>query len=190
MFTVKFLEGKKVYLRPYNEKDNSLVEFGKNNPEVRETLFLFAPMTIEQVKTEMSQWSSSREITLFTICRQEDNEAVGQTAFVRIDYVSRAAVFYLAIYNPQYWSHGFGKEATALMVEYGFEILNLNRIHLHVCSENPHAIEAYKKAGFSVEGNLRQAMYHHNKYVDFLVMGILREEYYQNKENILNDQTK
>ncbi|MGE5402849.1 MAG: GNAT family N-acetyltransferase [Ignavibacteriales bacterium] len=179
MRVIKFKEGTKVYLRPFQEKDIELVEFGKNNAEVRETLFLFAPMTQEQVRAEMNAWSGSKEIMLFTICRQDDNEPVGQTAFVRIDYVSRAAVFYLAIYDPQYWSKGYGGEATKLMVDYAFDVLNMNRLHLHVCAENPNAVEAYKKAGFSIEGTLRQAMYHHNKYIDFYVMGMLREEYYK-----------
>lgn len=65
MHTVKFLEGEKVYLRPVRESDLDLVEFGKNNADVRETLFLFAPMTQEQVKTEMNQWAGSKEIMFF-----------------------------------------------------------------------------------------------------------------------------
>lgn len=181
MRTVKFLEGEKVYLRPVQDKDLELVEYGKNNTEVRETLFLFAPMTQEQVRLEMNAWSTSKEIMFFTICRQEDDAPVGQTAFVRIDYVSRAAVFYIAIYDPQFWSKGFGGEATKLMLKYAFEILNMNRIQLHVCCENPKGVKAYQKAGFVIEGTLRQAMYHFDRYIDFYVMGILREEYYKKK---------
>lgn len=179
MNKVKFQEGTKVYLRPYQESDNQLVLFGKNSSEVRETLFLFAPMTIDQVKTELTQWANSKEIMLFTICRQEDDRPVGQTAFVRIDYVSRAAVFYIAIYDPEFWSEGYGGEATRLMVSYAFDVLNLNRIQLHVSSENEKGVKAYTKAGFSIEGTLRQAMYHNNRYVDFYVMGILRQEYFK-----------
>ncbi|MCU7496482.1 MAG: GNAT family N-acetyltransferase [Ignavibacteria bacterium] len=181
MRTVKFLEGEKIYLRPVQEKDLELVEYGKNNTDVRETLFLFAPMTQEQVRAEMNAWSGSKEIMFFTICSQADDEPVGQTAFVRIDYVSRAAVFYLAIYDPEFWSKGFGGEATSLMLRYAFEILNMNRIQLHVCCENPKAVKAYEKAGYVIEGTLRQAMYHFNRYIDFYVMSILREEYYNKK---------
>ena len=179
--TIKFLEGEKIYLRPYSEEDLLLVQFGKNNSDLRETLFLFAPMTLEQVKNEMNQWTTSKEIVLFTICRQEDKIPVGQTAFVRIDYVSRAAVFYISIYNPEFWSKGYGGEATKLMVDYAFDILNLNRIQLHVCAENKKAVSAYKRTGFTIEGTLRQAMYHNNRYIDFYVMGILREEFYKQK---------
>mgnify|MGYP001361012712 CR=1 FL=1 len=181
MEKTKFYEGKKIYLRPYQPEDDQMVYFGKNNTQVRETLFLFAPMTMDQVQAEMKQWSQTKEFTLFTICRNEDDMPVGQTAFVRIDFVSRAAVFYLAIYKPEYWSNGYGGEATRLMVDYGFNILNLNRLHLHVCAENEHAVAAYKRAGYTIEGTLRQAMYHHNRYIDFHVMSMLREEFYAKK---------
>jgi RimJ/RimL family protein N-acetyltransferase len=183
MKKISFIEGEKIYLRPFEESDINLVQYGKNNTAVRETLFLFSPMTQKQVQQEILAWSEGKDFTLFTICRKEDDIPVGQTAFVRIDFVSRAAVFYIAIYDDEYWSKGYGKEATSLMVEYGFDILNLNRIQLHVSSENEKGIKAYQKAGFSVEGVLREAMYHHNRYVDFYVMGILRKEFYDKKDN-------
>ena len=87
------------------------------------------------------------------------------------------AVFYIAIAEKENWSKGFGKEATRLMVDYAFKTLNFNRIQLHVSVENERAVNAYKNAGFVIEGTLRQAMYHKSKYVDFYVMGILKEDW-------------
>lgn len=181
MKNIKFLEGEKAYLRPVQEEDAQLVYLGKNSCEVRERLFLFAPLTLEQIKKEMTDWTNSSDKTLFTICDKIDNAAVGQTALVRIDYVSRAAVFYIAIYNPEYWSKGIGGEASKLMLDYAFNTLNLNRIQLHVCVENESAVKAYKRCGYKIEGKLRKAMYLKNKYYDFYVMGILRNEYYKMK---------
>ncbi len=181
MMIAKFTSGEKIYLRPILESDAELVWYGKNDPDVRETLFLFTPMTLAQVHGEQQAWTANRETVLFTICSLADNTPVGQTAFVRIDQISRAAIFYIAIYDPAYWSRGYGGEATRLMVHYGFDVLNLNRIQLHVAAENEHGVAAYERAGFRKEGVLRQAMYHHDRYVDFFVMAILREEYYQKK---------
>ncbi len=178
MEKVKFMEGKKVYLRPFEIHDVDLVYYGKNNAQVRETLFLFEPVSKENVIHHINLWNNSSESVLFTICKQDDGTAVGQTALLRIDYISRAAIFYIAIYNPLFWSQGFAGEATQLVVKYAFDVLNLHRIQLHVSQENENGIRAYLKAGFKHEGTLRQAMYHQNKYIDFWVMAILREEYY------------
>jgi RimJ/RimL family protein N-acetyltransferase len=92
------------------------------------------------------------------------------------------AVYYIAIAEKENWSKGFGKEVTNMMVEYAFETLNLNRIQLHVSVENERAVNAYKKVGYQIEGTLRQAMFHHGRYVDFFVMGILKEDWLKNKE--------
>lgn len=180
---VKFYEGEKIFLRPVEEEDIELFYFGRNNPDVRETLFLFFPMTYEQVKNELQSLFTTKDNLTFTIVEKETNIPVGQTSFVRIDYVSRMATFFLAIWDPEHWSRGYGTEATKLMVDYGFEILNLNRIQLHVAVENKNAIRAYEKCGFKIEGTLREAMYHHNKYCDFHLMAILRSEFYELKQN-------
>jgi len=78
---------------------------------------------------------------------------------------------------PQRTYDYYGTEATQLMLKYGFMTLNLNRIVLNVYSTNPFALRAYKKAGFILEGTLRQDMFREGKYIDVFRMGILREEW-------------
>ncbi len=179
MEPVIFLAGEKVYLRPVENSDQAMVYRGKNDPRVRETLFLFYPLSFEEIGREQQSWLSARENVALTICNREDHQAVGQTAYLRIDYISRAAIFYLAIYNPEHWGRGYAGEATRLMTQYGFDTLNFNRIQLHVFCDNIAAVKAYQKAGFQIEGTLREAMYHHDRYCDFYVMGILRRDYYR-----------
>ena len=63
------------------------------------------------------------------------------------------------------------------MVDYAFATLNLNRIQLHVSTENERAIDVYEKIGFKIEGKLREVMFFENHYVDFYVMGILKSDW-------------
>lgn len=178
MSIVKFIDGEKIYLRPVEDGDAELFYFGKNDPSVRETLFLFKPFTKTVIKEEINNWLKNDENILFTICEKESDKVIGLTGLFRVDYVSRAAVFFIAIYDPEFWSKGYGGEATKFVIRYSFDILNLNRLQLHVSVENEKGVMAYKKAGFTIEGTLREAMYHNDKYVDFYVMGLLRGEYY------------
>ena len=179
----KFYSGENIYLRPYDESlDLDLFCFGENNPEVRETLFLHSPLSKNEAKEKMEGWISKSENKIFTICEAESNTPIGITGLYRIDHVSRAAVFYIAIYNPDFWSKGYGKETTKLVLKYSFDVLNLNRIQLHVSTDNIKGIKAYEKSGFVIEGTLREAMYHNNEYVDFNVMGILRREFYKSSD--------
>jgi RimJ/RimL family protein N-acetyltransferase len=87
--------------------------------------------------------------------------------------------FYIVLLDKSVWGKGLGTEATHLVIDYGFNMLNLNRIQLHVNAENEAAKAVYKKIGFKHEGTLRQAMYKNNKYYDFWLMSILAEEYFR-----------
>jgi len=182
-----FLTGKKIDLRPFISADIEMITKGENDPRVRETLFLALPIGIDQVTMRIKGQLESRETILLTIVDKKSGMGIGQTAFFRIDFVSRAAIFYLAILDPACWNQGFGREATRLMVEYAFTTLNLNRIQLHVFADNQPAIHIYQQIGFRQEGLLRQAMYHNGRYCNFWVMGILRADWEQMRSAETND---
>lgn len=174
-----FLIGEKIYLRPLELEDTKFLSKGENNPLVRQSLFLALPISSTAGQERIEQYMKSKEVIVLIIVEKETNKPVGQTAFFRIDYVSRAAIFYLAILDPACWSKGFGQETTQLMVDYAFKTLNLNRIQLHVCAENMPAIKIYQRVGFIKEGVLRHAMFRNGTYIDFWVMGILRSDWLQ-----------
>ncbi len=69
---IKFLDGETLCLRPFEEsKDIELFQRGKNLTKVRETLFLFNPMTKEETLEEAELWRKSKENVLFTICENK-----------------------------------------------------------------------------------------------------------------------
>ena len=148
----------------------------ENHPDPRSTLFYARPSTVQQIKEKVDTWITDPTVIIFVICRKEDDVPIGMTAFFRIDWVGKMAIFYVGIADKKNWSKGYGSEATNLMVSYAFETINLNRIQLHVAIENEGAVKVYKKSGFIIEGTLRQAMYHAGKYSDFYVMGLLRSD--------------
>ena len=108
---------------------------------------------------------------------EEAWKLIGTTAFDNIDWRNRSSEFGIMIGDKTYWNQGYGTEAVRLIVKHGFNTLNLNRIFLHVFENNPRAIRSYEKAGFVHEGKLRQTEFMDGKYVDTLVMSILREEF-------------
>ncbi len=173
----EFLKGEKIYLRAYTEGDEEVIARIENDTAPRQTLFYAIPTTLEQQREKINQLVADHSSIHFTICRNEDDEPIGQTALVRIDWTGRAAIFYIGIADKVNWNKGYGKETTALILEYVFNTLNLNRIQLHVAVENEAAVKVYQKTGFTIEGTLREAMYHDGRYCDFYVMGILRSEW-------------
>ncbi len=177
----EFIIGEKIYLRALEPEDAPLAAKCKNVPHVRETFYLNLPENIAQQKDylkDLYKPEKRLDYTPFAITIKENDKAIGITAFHRIDLVSRAAVFSIIIADQSEWGKGYGEESTRLMIKYGFDILNLNRIQLVVSAENPKAAHIYEKSGFFKEGVMRQAMYHYDHYSDFIIMSILRSEYY------------
>jgi RimJ/RimL family protein N-acetyltransferase len=85
-------------------------------------------------------------------------------------------MFGIGIGVTSMWGKGYGTEATRLLVRHAFQTLNLNRVGLEVYEFNQGAIRCYEKAGFRIEGRLRQSYFADGRYWDTVVMGILREE--------------
>lgn len=173
----EFLNGEKIFLRAYQENDEVMFARIENHPATRKTLYYAFPTSVGQQKEKILKNLNDPNTVIFTICRNGDGVAIGQTAFFRIDWVGRMTVFYIGIADQENWSKGYGSEATELMVEYAFQTLNLNRVQLHVAVENPGAIKVYQRVGFQIEGTLREAMFHEGHYSDFYVMGILKSDW-------------
>jgi diamine N-acetyltransferase len=104
-------------------------------------------------------------------------QLIGTYAFNDIDWRNRSAEFGIMIGEKSYWDRGYGTEAVRLLAQHGFNTLHLNRIFLHVFESNPRAIRAYEKAGFIHEVRERQAEFKDGKYIDVLVMSMLKDEF-------------
>ena len=75
------------------------------------------------------------------------------------------------------WGKGLGKKITRFVIDYGFSMLNLNRIQITVLKNNSRALNLYLSVGFREEGIMRQAQSKNGKYIDLVIMSILNEEY-------------
>ena len=102
---------------------------------------------------------------------------IGSCSFFNLDHRNRSTEFGIMIGEKSYWNKGYGTEAVRLLCRHGFNTLNLNRIFLRVFETNPGAVRVYEKAGFTHEGRQRQAEFRDGKYIDVLVMSILKDEF-------------
>lgn len=174
---IKFLEEKRVFLRPLEQED---LDFLYTNLWHQESRRLTGTQTIfskQGVQTWFENVSSDSSRMDLVICLQEDNKIIGDIAMIDIDHQNRNANVRLAIYNEDLWGKGYGTEALRLLLKHSFEILNLHRVQLDVFSYNKRAIKAYEKVGFKREGAVRDALYYDGEYHDSIIMGILENEF-------------
>jgi RimJ/RimL family protein N-acetyltransferase len=153
-----------------------------NDPEVRIHLSMVRPISREAERAFLEDLikkagSSTADIIMAIVLKDGDRH-IGNVGLHHLNLVDRHAELGIAIGEKEHWQKGHGTEAIRLMVDYGFSTLNLHRIYLCVHDNNPRAIAAYEKVGFRREGIMRQALFRSGKYIDLLLMSLLRGEHH------------
>jgi len=146
-----------------------------NNPENNQFLHYDIPICVE--KTE--KWFDSHvgRTDRYDAVIEVDNRPVGTIGLLSIDQKNKKAEYYIAMGETAYKGKGIAKEASRLILQYGFDVLKLNRIYLYTESENVAAQKLFEKVGFIKEGLIRSDVFSHGKYADRYVYGMLREEW-------------
>ncbi len=170
--------GDRVRLRAIEREDIPTFVRWFNDPEVRQYLLMYEPMS----KMKEEQWIESlarSDDFLFAIEAGVGEQwiHIGNVDLHHIDWKNRAAGLGIALGEKDYWGQGYGTDATRTMVGFAFRTLNLHRVELEVFDFNPRAIRCYEKAGFQREGTRRQSHFYDGRYCDAHIMSILQNEF-------------
>lgn len=171
------LEGHLVCLRAREPEDEPLLHQWFNDPEVTENLVIRYPLSHAQEKafiTSVDAPSFAR--AGFAVVAKDTGELIGGADLVDSSSENRSAELGIAIGDKARWDGGYGTDTMRTLCRFGFDFMNLNRIELEVYLSNPRAIHVYETVGFVREGVRREAMYKYGRYLDVLVMGLLRGE--------------
>ena len=172
-----FLVGQKIYLRPLEREDAPTLVAWFNDAEVTRNLLQHLPINLRAEEQFLDKLYQNDENIGLGIAVKETDRLIGTTGLHKMDRRARQASFGIALGVKSEWGKGYGTEATALMVRYAFETLNLNRVWLHVFEDNVRGQRCYEKVGFRREGLLRQDNFREGRYHNTVVMAILREEW-------------
>ena len=146
-----------------------------NNPENNQFLHYDIPLSISL--TERWFDSHSNDENRYDAIIEADNIPVGTIGLLEIDKKNRKSEYYIAMGETVYKGKGVAKDASKLILKYGFETLGLNRIYLFTESENLAAQKLFERVGFIKEGLVRQDIYSHGRYVDRILYGYLKEKW-------------
>lgn len=179
------LESRRVVLRPVKKADVKKFLEWFNDLEVIQYLTLYLPTTeigeekwIENLETIRK----GKDVSLvIEVKDRKKRTMIGNCGLHNIDWKNRDAEFGIAIGEKKFWNNGYGTEAAKLMVDYGFEQLNLNRISSAAYGFNERSINMHLKLGFKKEGCVRKAIYKNGRYNDKILLGILKEEWRKQK---------
>ena len=173
----KKLEGERIYLSPMNIED--VEKYVKWLSDFRTTDGVGQSKNLINIESE-KEWieeTLKKGNYIFAIVKKENDELIGNCGIDSINYTDRHATLGIFIGEEENRSKGYGSEALKLLLDYGFNYLNMHNIMLQVKSFNERAIACYKKVGFKEIGRRRESYFLNGKYYDDISMDILESEF-------------
>ena len=129
-------------------------------------------------------WEERKQGKVYTfgiITKRNEAKYIGNIRLKILNNISRRADISIGIFNPKYRNKGLGSEALKLVINFGFDTLNLLSMELRVFTNNTRAIATYEKLGFRKIGVRRKADFIEGKFLDDLMMDLLVEEWKNTK---------
>lgn len=173
------IESERIYLRDVRIDDvNNDYCRWLNDPETNKYIETrFYDQTNENIKQYVREMTGNENHVFFAICLQEDGRHVGNIKFSDIDWNHNRSFLSILIGEKDLWGKGYATEAIKLMARYGFETVGLNKIEACCYNVNKGAVRIFKKAGFSIEGELRDSAIFENKIISIILLGLTRKEW-------------
>lgn len=78
---------------------------------------------------------------------------------------------------PGLRGQGYGTRIYKALLKYCFDMLGMHRVWLLVLDTNEVGVKLYFNSGFRIEGKHREAIFRNGRFVDYLAMSILEDEY-------------
>lgn len=173
-----------IELKPLSKEDVKPFYTWLNDEEaIKYSLSLFQRLTS---KEQIDAWYKSlfvEENTYNTgVFLKATGQLIGYAGISGLSKLNHSGEYFIFIGDKSQWGKGIGTKVTEEVVAYGFDVLQLNRIMLTVSELNYGGVKAYERAGFTIEGVLREACYRDGAYHDKIVMAILRSSYVVNSQ--------
>jgi RimJ/RimL family protein N-acetyltransferase len=129
---------------------------------------------VKQVLIDAKKNPRSRFV--FAAVLNESGDMIGAGEFNIRDESNRVGEIGYIV-NPQYWKKGFATDVANLLIEYGFNDLNLHRIYATCDPRNIGSSKVLEKVGMIKEGRMREDLLLKDGWRDSLLYSILEHEW-------------
>ena len=170
----RVLEGNKIFLEPFGEKHLSKEYIGwLNDPEVcRYNRHGDSLYTREKAVDYLLSVQNSENLIVFAVISNESKEHVGNVS-LNVSWHNRSGEIAILIGRKDYWGKGLGTEAYRLLIDFGFNELDLHRLSSGLVSANRGMARIVEKLGFQKEGILKEALFKNGQYLDIDQWGLI-----------------
>jgi RimJ/RimL family protein N-acetyltransferase len=163
-------------IRSYQANDvEALLKYADNEAIARQLLDHFPhPYTVEAAHEWLRAAEEQNPEISFAIATSD--ELIGSIGLLlREDVFRRTAEVGYWLGEP-FWGHGIATRALATFTRWAFREFDFARIQARVYEGNPASRRVLEKAGFTLEGRLRNAATKRDQLMDLYLYALLAEE--------------
>lgn len=170
----------RVTLRTLEQADIPFVQRAYANPEIR-----YPGGVPLQDQGQLEAWHEEQSGDQFLVCLDEENASPSQASEDAVRPIGAISLTDTDWRRPElsYWlvpevhGEGYGKEAVALVIEYGFRVYATPAVGARVYDFNDASRGLMESLGFTEEGRIRKDRFIDGEYRDTILYGLLRQEW-------------
>jgi len=149
-----------ISFRMVEERDLKLLYEMRYDETVNEQLFDTIPISLHNQKAWMESMLKSKTSKVFVVVRKKKvkDEVIGCVKLRDIDHQNQRVEIGADILE-EHRKKGYGTKTYEALEKYCFNYLNMQKMYLYVFESNQIAVNLYKKAGFEIEGRLKDHIY-------------------------------
>lgn len=166
-------------LRAVERKDLEILKDWRNIPSFRKNFREVRELNSDNQEKWFEKVNKSSNDYMFLFEDIEKKIAVGAGGLLYINWVIRSADFSFYIGHDQdYIDEKYAVDAASILIEYGFNNLNLNKIWMELYEFDFKKINFFKdKFNFKIDGRLRDNCFEDGRYWDSLLISLTLNDY-------------
>ena len=177
------LETKRLKLRPLAFTDTSFIQEAAAERAISDTMISIPHPYPDgegerYVNHRLAEQNMGKSLT-FVLELKKESASCGVIEIREIDREHSQAELSFWL-RTHFWGQGYMSEGIQAALQYGFDILRLNRFYAYHMLRNPASGRVLEKNGFGQEGILRQRVKKWGKYEDVAILAILRQDWDEN----------
>ncbi len=175
--------GNKVTLRSIEKHDLDQLHVWANDPTTQDIIGnIHFPSSREYQDSWFSKLQSDNLNQRFAITTEQDG-LIGISSIMNIDWRNRHAWHGIVLGDKDIRGKGYGIDTVMATMRYAFDEMNLERLDGSIIEYNNISYSMYcNKLGWNIEGRKKNYYFRKGKYYDQIIVGILKEDYY----NLIN----
>lgn len=170
--------GRRLRLRDVRIEDANHTYAGwMNDPEVvRYTESRYVRHSPESLRDFIETVAASRHNLFLAITKKDNARHIGNIKLGNINDVHGTADIGIIIGDKSCWGRGYASEAVSLLADYAFATVGLHKLTAGCYAANESSARAFEKAGFKIEGVLKEHCLCDDERIDVLLLVRLRTD--------------